>query len=162
MATDNTTVTRYSVMPSDEPEPHIHNNNLQGTSDTSSISVNDKRSEPNAQSKRSNRKKLHTPHTRLTDILLAFAIVFVPMAGISLILLGLTFYGDFRAQFPGTDNERPELPILQDLLPPTNAFYTTIGVSNFLSVGMHHQRYTLMANFTDVRLYHRKLVQHGG
>ena len=142
MATNNTTTVGYFAMPSDESEPQRPNENSQGTSDASSSPVDYKHMKPSTQNKKSARRKTNG-YTRLSDVLLAFAIVFMPMAGISLILLGLTFYGWFRVQFPGIENATPELPILTNTLAPTNAYFTAVGVSTFLSVGMYDQQFTL-------------------
>ena len=143
----------------DELEPQRHDDDLAGTSDTSTDLVDHKRARPNTRGGKSIRERLRTPkgQTRLTDVLLAFVIVFVPMAGISLILLGLTFYGPLRAQFPGVENDS-ELPIPMNMLPPTNAYYTFVGVSTFLSVGTYYQRLASKVHFTDPCFYYRKLV----
>ena len=121
-----------------EPELQTGDSDPQQTSDTNSSIMEHKGHDHSARStKHLGKDSRDTPnYTRLLDILLASAIVFVPMASISLILLGLTFYGGVRAQFPGLEVGRPELPVSFDQLPPGNSFYTTVGQSTFLAVGM--------------------------
>ena len=68
-------------------------------------------------------------------MLLTFATIFVPMAGISLILLGITFDSELRIQFPGPEVGTTQLPVNVSLLPLSNSYYSSVGVSTVLSIG---------------------------
>ena len=83
--------------------------------------------------KRKSTSFLEPNETKLEELLIAFALIFVPMASIALILLAITFYGDFRVSFRYQDVGVSELPI--STYAPNDSYYTTVGVGRFLVVG---------------------------
>ena len=137
MATNGMPVMSHPAITLNEPEPRTHDNEQHLATNSHSILMEHKPHEhyPPGEENLSNGVAAAHNHTKLRDFLFASVVVFVPMAGISLILLGLTFYGGVRAQFPGPEIGTTELPVAVDFLPPSNSFYTTVGESSFLAVG---------------------------
>lgn len=69
--------------------------------------------------------------SRKRDILLAFFMVSLPLLVISILLLAFIFRPD--REKPASFMEIPTLPFLEHL--PSNAFYTSVDVGDFLLVG---------------------------
>lgn len=107
------------------------------------------------------------PRSSTLELLAAFGLIFIPMSLVAFALIGFVYYTKDRVRFDRGTNGTLELPA--SLIPPYDAYYTTLTVGRFLllaswastAAGVVVTPFMLLFSFVVAReltrLYRRKL-----